>query len=135
MAYIQISQVLESRGISVNQRYEDVIAEQRFLGALEKFIRKDGSILLHVNSSDGYWNSLQGASILQVAIDGLLRKATGTCLYGGSGFVRLYPDDAIEYWCSKNGPAYAIYHGSEQGLLLMNLGEFLDGQRPSKAVQ
>lgn len=134
MAYIQISQILSGRGIEVTQRSEDIIAEQRFLGNLAKLVKDDGSILLHINSSDGYWGILQGGKILQVAVDKLLRRENTDPLYGGSGFVRMYPGDAIEYWIGAGGPVYVVYHDEMQGLRLMDRDSFVAGQRPSKAV-
>lgn len=134
MAYIQLSQVLAPKDLKLNQRSEDIIAEQRFLGNLGRFVREDGSVLLHINSSDGYWNSIHGANILQVAFDKLIRYPDDSVLYGGSGFVRMYPDDSIEYWLSLEGPAFAIYYDPVQGMRVMDLGDFQAGQRPSQAV-
>ncbi|MBI4250011.1 hypothetical protein HY622_00265 [Candidatus Uhrbacteria bacterium] len=131
---MQLTQLLAVRDIHVEQRSEDIIAEQRFLGNLARFVREDGSVLLHINSSDGYWNALLNVEILLVAQDSMLRIGDGKILYGGSGFVRMYPGDALQWWRGVAGPAYVIYLDETQGLLLMDFDAFQSGQRPSQAV-
>jgi len=134
MAYMQLTQLLALRGIHVGQHSEDIIAEGQFLENLPKFVRRDGSILLHMNSSEGYWDRLGGVEILFVSTENLLRLGDGKILYGGSGFVRMYPGDALQWWRGVAGPAYVIYHDEAQGLLLMDFDAFRAGQRPSQAV-
>ncbi len=127
----QLSTLLhEVKGIDTTPAlYEFVLADQRAFErhSMNPWFAARVAIVLHVDTTDGYWRVLDGAKILSVSGQDTPPKSTHQFLYKGTGFILMHSGDAIEYRLKKDDvkERLVISYDDQQGIKILSLVDYL----------